>query len=379
LLPRANPQGTRIEFPSSAIINVRRSHRENAGLRGPVRTNLEEVIVPFGRKRLIATEYTPDGKVLTARRAGADAPEWISTNTYDSNGRLVKSSSGAPGKPQFIVMRTYDEKGRLKTITHDPAQSGHFEVYYDEQGRKTTIRTFDFKAPILQMSTCRSPWDDAALGVGVPKGGSVATLHDEQDQATELQVRDAEGHVINKVVRAYDVDGQITEERPILEDPAFGILDNLREEDRSQTGPEQLAYLAKAKVAFLSGKAQVGTFYTYDANRRLTKICDRNPVFEKTTTIVYNDQGDKAEERTLFATNHAFPIGVSIAMREDGTFISSGPPAKPAQGIPLPEDSDVRYAYQYDRFGNWIQQTMSVLSHPDLPPTVLHRTLSYYD
>jgi hypothetical protein len=376
---RANPQGTRIEFPSSAIINVRRSHREHAGLRGPVRTNLEEVIVPFGKKRLIVTEYTPDGKVLTARRGGADAPEWISTNTYDPDGRLVKSSSGAPGKPQFIVMRTYDEKGRLKTVTHEPAQSGQFEIYYNEKGLKNTIRTFDFEVPLPERSTLgHSPWDDAASGFGVPKGGNVTTAYDEHDQATELQVRGAEGNIICRVVRVYDADGQITEEKPISENPASRLLDTFPEDQRSQLSPDQIKGMNNSIGRLLAGKHPVGTFYRYDAKGRLTEIRECNFVFKKTTTIIYNDQDDKAEEQTTFTDNHAMPL-VPYTMQENGTLMPSEPTAKPARGMPLPEDSYAHYAYEYDRHGNWIQQTMTVPSHPDLPPTTLHRTLSYYD
>lgn len=379
MLSRTNPQGTRIEYPSSALFNVRRSHRENAGLRGPVRTNLEEVIVPFGTKRLISTEYTPDGMVLTVRHSGTDAPERISTNTYGPDGRLVKSSSGVLGKPQLIAMRTYDEKGRLKTVTHEPTRSGQFEIYYDEKGLKTTIRTFDFEVPLPEHSTFgHSPWDDAESGVGVPKGGNVTTVYDEHDQATELQVRGAEGNIIRRVVRIYDADGRITEEKPISENPASRLLDTFPEDQRSQLSPDQIKSMNNSIGRLLAGKHPVGTFYGYDTKGRLTETCECNFIFKMTTTIIYNDQGDKAEERTTFTDNHAMPL-VTYKMQENGTLMPTDPAAKPAQGMPLPEDSHALYSYEYDSYGNWIQQTMTVPSHPNLPSTTLHRTLSYYD
>jgi len=41
----------------------------------------------------------------------------------------------------------------------------------------------------------------------------------------------------------------------------------------------------------------------------LSNLARRNFVFEKTTTILYNAQGDKAEERTAMTNNSAFSCG----------------------------------------------------------------------
>jgi hypothetical protein len=46
-----------------------------------------------------------------------------------------------------------------------------------------------------------------------------------------------------------------------------------------------------------------------------------------------------------------------------------------------PQESEVRYGYQYDSFGNWIEQTISSRSSPSEPfttSTVHHRTITYY-
>ena len=49
----------------------------------------------------------------------------------------------------------------------------------------------------------------------------------------------------------------------------------------------------------------MGAFYTFDEQNRLVKTVERNEIFEKTTTITYNDQGDKVETRATFASNGA--------------------------------------------------------------------------
>lgn len=125
----------------------------------------------------------------------------------------------------------------------------------------------------------------------------------------------------------------------------------------------------------LNGKAPAGTSYTYDAQNRITKIRDRNYVFERVTTISYNDQFDKAEERTTITGNFAMTAG-SFTIDENGNLI---PGAEPAE---LPDDlagqSDVRYAYQYDSFANWTEQTVTHHSESNEYSDVRRRKLTYY-
>jgi len=65
------------------------SDREKAGLHGPVRTCVEEAILPDNGKHLTTWEYSPDGKILifTARFGNSDGTEWITTQTYSGDGR----------------------------------------------------------------------------------------------------------------------------------------------------------------------------------------------------------------------------------------------------------------------------------------------------
>ena len=38
----------------------------------------------------------------------------------------------------------------------------------------------------------------------------------------------------------------------------------------------------------------------------------------------------------------------------------------------------MRFAHQYDTYGNWTQQSATFPSHPSAPPAVRNRTLRYY-
>jgi hypothetical protein len=46
--------------------------------------------------------------------------------------------------------------------------------------------------------------------------------------------------------------------------------------------------------------------------------------------------------------------------------------------VNLPKPSVIRYAYQYDSYGNWTQQVASNPTHPDQPSAVRNRNLTYY-
>jgi hypothetical protein len=218
----------------------------------------------------------------------------------------------------------------------------------------------------------------------VPEGGNVTTLYDQNNQATELQIRGADGTIILRFVRTYNANGRVTEEKMIWENPAAYILDNLPEIYRGKKSPEELKRTVAIQSFVLKrAKAQMGAFYTFDEQNRLVKTVERNAIFEKTTTITYNDQGDKVETRATFASNGAIRgWGHLKTDDETGAVISFEQDADSA-AIPDPELSNgytVRYVYQYDSFGNWIKRT-STVSHDstaDDPPIVWHRTLSYY-
>src|SRR5262245_38574875 len=68
----------------------------------------------------------------------------------------------------------------------------------------------------------------------------------------------------------------------------------------------------------MSGRAQSGTWNTYDAQNRIKTIREVNFVFEKTTEIIYNHQGDRAEERRTVSGNSVMPVGVTYSLGEDG-------------------------------------------------------------
>jgi len=136
--------------------------------------------------------------------------------------------------------------------------------------------------------------------------------------------------------------------------------------------------MTKALNALLRGQQEAGKILTYDSQGRLTTVRETNFAFDKMTTIVYDDQGQQAEVSEVFADNSVVPDEVSYSVSEEGQLVPREPALAESSPRPLPEKSVVRYTYQYDRFGNWTEQTSTSESVAGSPPGVRHRTITYY-
>jgi YD repeat-containing protein len=374
------PPGTETQDLSSAMRSTPVSDREKAGLRGPARTCVEENNLPDGGTYSTASEYSPDGRLLATRMHNPDGSEWLTTYTYRADGRLAKVVSGKRGEPGSETVYLYNEAGRLLAITNNGGEGGRTDFHYDEQGHKTSIQDFDPKVLERAQNSAfsGSPWDAAVgAGIGVPLGGNIAAMYDENDQPTEAQIRDTAGRLVSRFVRKYDGNGRLVEEEPIQENPALLFAERFAAERQPQLTAAQLEAMNAAMKSLLRGRSGTGTSYIYDEQGRTSKIHDRNFVFDKITIIIYNDQGDKAEERTTFTENGVIPTGVPHSIDEHGALVPRQPAVEP-QASPVPEQSEVHYEYQYDSHGNWTQQAANHLSGHVGSSIVRNRKLTYY-
>ena len=362
--------------------HTRITDREQAGLRGPVKSCVEETTYPTG-KSLTTTEYGLDGRLLATRTRNADGSDWITTKTYDADGRLVKSASGKSGEPATETLYAYDEAGRLKEIKDADGKGNLTSYRYDEQGRKTEIRTFGpevFERNRNAMIVARSMWDAAQSGIGVPERGSVTTLFDERDLPVELQFLGSEGRVVTRFIRTYDANGRIIGENQIQENPALLMGDRFSGDAQEKLDNKQFEAMNKALKAMMSGKNGTGTSFVYDSQGRLTEVRDRNWASDSVRTTSYNEHGDPSEERQTVTSNLAYPHSVAYTIDEDGTLIPdrsdrvSDPP-------PVPERTMlniIEYRYEYDQYGNWTERTEVYRQESYEQSTVYRRTLAYF-
>jgi hypothetical protein len=366
----------------SETINPTMSDREKAGLRGPVKTCVvETTALPDGNKYSTATEYSPDGRLLTSRNTNADGSEWVRTVTYHADGRLAKTVSGKMGEPGNESLYAYDGSGRLLSITNQPEKGGRIDFQYDGQNRKTTE---SFHPETLKRaqntSYVGSLWDAAVeAGIGVPIGGNISTIYNDKDLSTEAQLRDGQGRIVTRIVRSYDANGRIKEEKQIQENPALFFVDKFGADGQPQPTAAQLEAMNGAMKSMLNGRNGTGISYVYDAQGRVTEMRYRSSWFAKDTTTSYNEHGDKSEERETMTSNSTVPVGVPFSIDENGTLVQDHPAAKAAE-VPdqLSGETKVSYVYQYDNYGNWTQQTVNHSSKLGEASSVCHRKLTYY-
>jgi hypothetical protein len=374
-------ESTQTQDSSLAARSVLMSDREKAGLHGPVKTCVDEIIDSHSYKHSTSSEYGLDGRLLTSHIINPDGSQWIRTQVYDESGRLAKLISGRVGEPATESLYTYDELGRPLTITNYPQKEGRMDFHYDEHGRKIATQTFDPETlRRVQNASYVGSRRDAAMsvGVGVPVGGKIVTTYGENDKPTELQIRDDGEQVVSRMVSTYDANSLLIAEKPFDENPIRMMLDRMPDEQRSQLSPEQLKQMNQQLGVLMAGKEQAGTSYEYDAQGRITKLRSRDAFVEETTTTLYNFQGDKAEERTTYADNSVLPVGVPHSIGENGVLVPSKPVAKaPESALVLPERA-LHYAYQYDSYGNWVKQTVTPGPSSSEPVRVQHRKLTYY-
>jgi YD repeat-containing protein len=347
------------------------SDREKARLRGPVELYTEEHTFPAfenvpARTYTTTTKFSLEGRILQSTNINASEAgpqEFSTTYTYDSAGRLLKKTSAGPGSPTTEIKYSHDEKDRITSITGDPLGVSSFE--YDDNGRKTRIMSAPSK-PLVPEGTqymFTMPEDEDSY-LPIPTGGHAKILFNEQGQPVEWQVSDANGHLVNRLIRNYDENGRLAELRYTIESFQYLLPAEAQQELMADPGAaEEMA----AQLTKILGEQRNFTriTYAYDADGRLIeKHHYTGYSMEGTTKITYNDHSDKLEERQ-------FTTGDPNPQR------SPQPTEVSSRTSPYSRESHVQYSYKYDNFGNWTEQrTGSPTSASDW--TVIRRTLIYF-
>ena len=342
------------------------SDRDKAGLRGPVKTVLEEdtLSLAHGQQLLTTTtKYTPDGRILEEGAKNPDGSEWVTSYTYYADGRLLKTVSGKVGSAaDSQTTYLYDDARRLVGV--ESGDNVKLSYQYDEKGRKSAIESYDSKP--LPPNRAYARWEGTELGFAPSPGGKITTMYNEQGVATGAQFYDAEGNLVGHIVRKFDTEGRVIAEEQTADAPQV----NLPEEFRSKLNPEQM----KSVGAMIAGAQNSTISYSYDAQGRVTERHKSGGFGEQVTVTKYNEYGDKASEReTAIMRPDTGPWGLT----ETGAFIPEGKQNPPQP----PLSSETQYTYQYDQYGNWIEQTILGRSQPDeafRPGTIIRRTLTYY-
>ena len=338
----------------SATDHRRRSDRERAGLRGPVRSVLQ------GSTRW---DYDRDGRLVSCRwlvQPTSEASAAVETWTYDNSGRLlnntVRHADGSSKERRY----SYDGLGRLLKIAEDNGDQTSFE--YPKQAGKTEIRIMARRAEHPNAATAIGI--DAAFAdvegdfeLSYSRSGNanrLQTIYDEHDDPTETKAF-SDDHLLKRIVRTYDDQHRITEVRVILDDP-LSVFPGIAEEMVTQSGVPAREIREQLRNAIAPIMGESSKLHSYDSDGRLTKTVLRSGLMGETTRMYsYNDHGDVVEEYTCF-TSPPIPVGVPFQLDEAGKAVPEKSPSEWPQQPAFPESSVVRYDYAYDSRGNWTEK-----------------------
>jgi YD repeat-containing protein len=347
------------------------SDREKSGLRGPVQQCTEEHTFPPsgdfpGTTTTTTTTYSSDGRILQSTNANSFGPESQESSTtyaYDSTSRLLKKTTKSSASPDVEIKYNYDEEGRIISITGDPLGTSTFE--YDDSGRRTRRGSAPSESVIPAGTAYMFPvpeYEDSYLLI--PASGHVTISFNEQDQPVEWRISDANGNLLNRLIRAYDESGRVAGIRYTIENPLFSLPAEAQQEFLAEPGAAE--QLMQGLTALLGEQRNfTRTTFSYDAaGRVIEKYQYAGYSMKTTTTIAYNEHSDKLEE-------HITTIGDPNPPRDT----QSG---EVSSHTPFPRQvSDVRYSYKYDNFDNWTEQTTTSSASPNYV-SVIRRTIVYY-
>jgi YD repeat-containing protein len=198
----------------------------------------------------------------------------------------------------------------------------------------------------------------------IPTGGHAKISFNEQDQTAEWQVLDAKGNLLNRLIRTYDQNGRVAEIRYTIENLLYSLPAEAQKEFLAEPGAA--LQLMQGLTALLGEQRNfTRTTFTYDdAGQLIEKHHHTGYSLETTTKITYNDHSDKLEEHET-TTGDPNPPGDA----QSGQATSRAPFPK--------QESDVRYVYKYDNFGNWTEQrTNTPTSANDV--SIIRRTIVYF-
>jgi len=162
---------------------------------------------------------------------------------------------------------SYDGMGRFISVTSGGADVTD-EFHYDEQGKKTRVRTVPPRPGHEGVSMGVSIiFESEEEGYSLRGGGNVTTSYNDDDQPNESLVHDAQGELLTTIVHKY-ANGQLVSETLIQE--AFELPEQLRERLSEE---QRRAFRAQSKEALSQHDAfkNMERSYVYDDEGRVIR------------------------------------------------------------------------------------------------------------
>lgn len=190
----------------------------------------------------------------------------------------------------------------------------------------------------------------------------MTTVYDLHSRPLETAFHDSQNRVLSRFTLRYDEMGRLVEETQISEKEEKLPADML-----AMLNPAQIETV-KASFGFGGGRQRWHRLHRYDNEGHRIETVSRMGVFDNEREIMaYNQHGDVSETQS---TRDSKEISIDL----EGHVVEPQEPRRP-------QNSEVRYSYQYDEHGNWTERVISIRREPDKPCTISsvdRRSLTYF-
>ena len=345
-------------------------------LRGPVRTlrtHFAEWNPDTGDwwplKNRVVAMFRPDGLLSEVEHHNSDGSVPREVRVYDEGGRLTEDQWWADDVLTRRVLHTHDMHGRLASSVAVDAHGTKSEAEicrYDDNGRKTKV--VFLQIPESSAASCSTGSCATLYGVegtdaasSAPGATTSTTAYDERDLPLEVSFHDADNAPVCRVVFSRDSDGRVQSERMQFERQAtfFGPATDVNVPTDEQKS------LAKLLSTVFEDRTFSLTTYAYDdKGRRMECVRRMGQLSEERTTFRYDNYDNPVEQVT---------VGLRRNMRmDDGAVKAEEKPSHVQR---------VRFEYQYDEHGNWIERVVWQRTQPNTDErrsSIERRTITYY-
>jgi hypothetical protein len=345
-------------------------------LRGPVRTlqtqfaewNAEAGAWGPLKNRFIAT-FRTDGQLSEIEHHNPDGSVPREVRLYDEAGRLTEDQWWSNDVLTTRVLHTYDGGGRSAsavTVDADGTKHETERCQYDENGRKTKV--VFLPVPETSGATCSTGSCGTMYGVegtdvaySAPGAATSTTIYDEHERPSEVVFHDASNALVSRVVFSRDDEGRLVSERMEfaghggLLGPAF---------DANVPADERASMMELLKTVFDDQTFSLATYAYDEKGRRIETIRRMGKLSEERVAVRYDDFDNPVEE---------VRSDVNREMRMDEGVVKAEERPSLVQ--------HVRFEYQYDAYGNWIERIVWQRIEPNIderPSNVERRKIAYH-
>jgi hypothetical protein len=282
--------------------------------------------------------FNQDGSIIESINRNPDGSTWCTLNEYSDAGQLIATRNyDSADQLSGQVLYTYDSEERLmaeQSISRDGGVTTPVIYEYDNEARKT-------KTEILHFPEDANVWigiEGTNISISAQQAKRVETLYDQQDEAVEVRVFDADGILASRVVIRRDARGNPLEETQYTGDSV--PFTQCSSDSCSVEGEAPLTEEQRAEAAvelarmFPPGTGMSNHIHNYDEEGRL--IESKLTMMEMPVNhqiFKYDEAGNKSEE-LMYDENEALR-------------------------------SRVIFTREYDEHGNWTTEVVSTVSAGD--------------